>query len=93
MGSPMDTRSQKFRDFIGGKKTAQSQKGESSYLEPPETLRELSCLAEGDPAVFRVPARNDSNLLQLKDLVWEKRKNNLFRHVDAADLILNKVRR
>jgi len=88
----MDSRTQKFRDFLT--ETAQSQRGKSVHSEPPETLRELSCLAEGDPVVFLVSARaNSTNLLHLKRLVWEERKNNLFRYVDAAELILNKVRR
>jgi hypothetical protein len=89
----MDTGRRKFYNLIGGNKTGQSQQGKSSHLEPPETHRELSCLAEGDPAVFLVPARNGSSLLHLKKFVWEERKNNLFRYVDAADLILYKVRR
>jgi len=60
----MDKSRTKFREFIGGP----SQRGKSSHLEPPETLRELSCLAEGDPTVFLVSARNGSDLLQLKKL-------------------------
>jgi hypothetical protein len=58
----------------------------------PDDSRELCCLVEGGHAVFRITAPNMSNMLYLRQIIWEQNKNGPFRHVDAADLMIFKVR-
>jgi hypothetical protein len=52
----------------------------------------LMCLIEGESTLFGVePARN-ANIMKLKKLIKEERKNRVLCNVDAADLTLYKVR-
>ena len=54
--------------------------------------RALTCLIEGDSSLFPVSVTGDENIMVLKDLIREKRKNGVLSNVDAADLTLWKVR-
>jgi hypothetical protein len=56
-----------------------------------DTHRELWCLIKGDSTAFRVTPLGKASIDELKDLVWEKRKNSALRNVDATDLVLWKV--
>ena len=51
----------------------------------------LTCLIEGESSPFRVKPITDIDILDLKDLIKEKRPNSLS-GVDAANLTLWKVR-
>lgn len=58
-------------------------------------VRELNGLVEGEKLLFmvEVPIRNDLNVLDLRKLAWEERKNDLLGDFDIKDLVLLKVRR
>lgn len=58
-------------------------------------VRELNGLVEGEKLLFmvEVPIRNDLNVLDLRKLAWEERKNGLLGDFDIKDLVLLKVRR
>ena len=56
-----------------------------------DALRVLICLVEGESSTFKVRPTGDMDIMDLKDLIWEK-KNGAFNGVNAADqLILWKV--
>ena len=52
----------------------------------------LTCLIEGESSVFRVRPKGNIDMIDLRSLIKEERKNNVLRDVDAADLKLWKVR-
>ena len=52
----------------------------------------LTCLIEGESSPFIVEPKEDMNIMKLKDLIQEKGKNGVLGSVDAADMILWKVR-
>jgi hypothetical protein len=54
--------------------------------------RALTCLIEGDSSLFQVNVTGGENIMVLKDLIREKRKNGVLSNVDATDLTLWKVR-
>ena len=54
-------------------------------------LRVLICLVEGDSSVFKVKPTGDMDIMDLKDLIWEKNKNRVLNGVDSNSLILWKV--
>jgi hypothetical protein len=54
-------------------------------------LRVLICLVEGDSSIFKVKPAGDTDIIDLKDLIWEENKNNVLKGVDSSDLILWKV--
>lgn len=58
-------------------------------------VRELNGLVEGEKLLFmvEVPIHNDLNVLDLRKLAWEERKNGLLGDFDVKDLVLLKVRR
>jgi hypothetical protein len=63
-------------------------------LLPREEAKEvhvLWCFTQRDSTAFEVIAHVDASISQLKKLVWEERKNGVFRDTDATDLMLWKV--
>jgi hypothetical protein len=52
----------------------------------------LICLIEGESSPFSVKPKEDIKVMDLKDLIHEKCKNGVLFGVDAADLLLWKVR-
>jgi len=52
----------------------------------------LRCLVEGEATVFTVTVSVNDEIGDLKELVLEKRKHGALHSVDAADLVLWKVR-
>jgi hypothetical protein len=56
-----------------------------------DTFRVLLCLIEGDSTVFQVKATINDNVLDLKDLIYDKGISEK-RDVLAEDLVLWKVR-
>ena len=52
----------------------------------------LTCLIEGESLPFLVKPKEDDHIMELKDLIQEKRNNGVLGGVDATDLILWKVR-
>jgi hypothetical protein len=57
-----------------------------------DVLCALHCLIEGDSSLFRVRPTGSVDIMDLKDLIKEKRKNGVLSGVDASDLTLWKVR-
>ena len=55
-----------------------------SYLE-------LWCLIKGDSIVFPVTLLDKASIAHLKDLIWEKGRNDVSRDVDPKNLVLWKV--
>ena len=56
-----------------------------------DALRVLICLVEGGSSTFKVRPTGDMDIMDLKDLIWEKNKNRVLNGVDSSDLILWKV--
>jgi len=56
------------------------------------TPRPLICLIEGKSSLFRVKLAGSMDIIKLKNLIKEKRTNDVLRNVDAQDLTLWKVR-
>ena len=54
--------------------------------------RALQCLIEGESLLFKVTATGSLDMMDLKRLIKEERKNGMLKNVDAADLMLWKVR-
>jgi hypothetical protein len=52
----------------------------------------LTCLIEGDSSPFIVKPTVDMSIMELRKLIQDERKNGVLRNVDAADLMLWKVR-
>jgi hypothetical protein len=57
---------------------------------PDNQVRILIGLVEGDCNLFQVEVPIENNVLQLKNLVWEQRKNSVFHKIDPAMLTLFK---
>jgi Crinkler effector protein N-terminal domain len=55
-------------------------------------LPALICLIEGDSSPFIVRPEEDITIMDLKKLIREERKNGVLARIDAADLLLWKVR-
>ena len=51
----------------------------------------LTCLVEGERSTFSVLVSHTCDVDELKENIYQKRRNNLFRGIDAADLLLSKV--
>jgi hypothetical protein len=89
----------KFRSPFGLKKI----KGDVSVPVPAEASSKsvpgepslasltLSCLVEGNNSVFHVDIAMKSPTSTLKELIVEKRKHNLLKGTDPADLVILKV--
>ena len=56
-----------------------------------DSLRALLCLVEGEPFVFRVKPAGNTDIIDLRGLIKEERKNGVLSNVDAAVLTLWKV--
>jgi hypothetical protein len=56
-----------------------------------DSPRALLCLIEGDSSPFRVKLAGDTDIIDLKDLIKEKRKNGVLSNVNAKDLTVWKV--
>jgi Crinkler effector protein N-terminal domain len=54
-------------------------------------LRVICCAAKGDRDVFKVKASVDNDVVDLKMLVFEMGKHNMFRNIDPPKLILWQV--
>jgi len=55
-----------------------------------DAVRTLICIIEGESVVFKVKPTGSVDVMDLKDLIKEKRKDVI--HVDSASLTLWKVR-
>ena len=53
--------------------------------------RALWCVIKGDSTAFQVTAPGKASIDELKNLVWEKRKNGVLREIHATDLVLLNV--
>jgi hypothetical protein len=51
----------------------------------------LWCNLKGDSSLFSVEIAPEQTVAFLKEFIWEKRKNGMFRGIDAADLVLWKA--
>ena len=51
----------------------------------------LRCFIKGDSIPFRVTPAGEAEIDDLKDLVWERKKNGVLRDTDASDLVLWQV--
>ena len=54
--------------------------------------RRLLCIIAGEPALFRVQTTGSMDIIDLKILIKENRKNGTLLNVDATDLAFWKVR-
>jgi hypothetical protein len=52
----------------------------------------LTCLIKGESSLFSVKPKEDISIMELKDLIQEEGKNGMLGSIDAADLLLWKVR-
>jgi hypothetical protein len=52
----------------------------------------LNCLIEGESLLFRAKPAGNKDVIDLRKLIWEERKNGVLSSVDATDLTLWKVR-
>lgn len=50
----------------------------------------LWCVVDGEFNLFKVKISSNEDIADLKKLIWEERKERLFKGVDAADLMLYK---
>lgn len=56
-----------------------------------DTHRVLWCFIKGDSTAFPVSAPGDADIGDVKDLVWEKRKNGILRETEALAMTLWEV--
>ena len=52
----------------------------------------LWCNVKGDPALTKVKPGINDDISDLKELIQSKHENGVLRGIDAADLVLYKVR-
>ena len=50
--------------------------------------RLIWCFIKGDSNLFEIGVPINASVCQLKELIWDKGKNDAFRETDAKDLVL-----
>jgi prolyl-tRNA editing enzyme YbaK/EbsC (Cys-tRNA(Pro) deacylase) len=78
--------------IVMGRRSANGQPTSQDIgMTPNDVVRTLLCLVEGDTTIFQVQAPVDNNVLDLKELVYEKGVGVARGPVLAKDLVLWKV--
>jgi hypothetical protein len=55
-------------------------------------VRALLCIIEGDSSLFRVTPTGNMDIIELKNLFHKEKDKGILRDVNAADLVVWKVR-